>query len=56
MKRILVFGALVSSLAGLAAAQTSTSQVTGTVRDEYGAVVPAAGATITNEATGVDTP
>ncbi len=34
-------------------AQTSTSQITGTVRDSSGAVVPGATVTATNEATGV---
>ncbi len=35
------------------AAQTSTSQISGTVRDPSGAVVPEAAVTLTNEATGV---
>ena len=34
-------------------AQTSTSQISGTVRDSSGAVIPAATVTLTNEATGV---
>jgi hypothetical protein len=36
-----------------ALAQTSTSQISGTVRDTSGAVVPSATVTLTNEATGV---
>jgi len=35
------------------AAQTSTSQISGTVRDASGAVVPGAAVTLTNESTGV---
>jgi Carboxypeptidase regulatory-like domain len=34
-------------------AQTSTSQISGTVRDSSGAIIPAASVTLTNEATGV---
>src|SRR5258708_22959831 len=37
----------------IALAQTSTSEITGTVRDSTGAVVPGANVTATNEATGV---
>ncbi|MEK7750685.1 MAG: carboxypeptidase regulatory-like domain-containing protein, partial [Acidobacteriota bacterium] len=43
--------ALLSALT--CAAQTSTSQISGTVRDASGAVVPGAAVTLTNEATGV---
>ena len=34
--------------------QTSTSEITGTVRDTSGAVVPGAVVTATNEATGIN--
>ncbi len=37
----------------LSVAQTSTTQISGVVRDTSGAVVPAAAVTLTNEATGV---
>jgi hypothetical protein len=37
----------------LAVAQTSTSEISGTVRDSSGAVVPNANVTLTNEATGI---
>jgi len=37
----------------VALAQTSTSQISGTVRDGSGAVIPGANVTLTNEATGV---
>ena len=40
-------------IATLAVAQTSTSEISGTVRDSSGAVVPAATVTLTNEATGI---
>ncbi|PYS37826.1 MAG: TonB-dependent receptor [Acidobacteria bacterium] len=40
-------------LTSLAMAQTSTSEISGTVRDSSGAVVPNASVTLTNEATGV---
>ncbi len=40
-------------VAGLAFAQTSTSQISGTVRDASGAVVVGATVTATNEATGI---
>ncbi len=45
--------AFVFLFAATAFAQTSTSQLSGTVRDSSGAVVPAAKVTLTNEATGV---
>src|SRR5947207_3388331 len=35
-------------------AQTSTSEISGTVRDNSGAVVPGANVTLTNEQTGVN--
>ena len=40
-------------VAGLVLAQTSTSELSGTVRDPGGAVVPGARVTLTNEATGI---
>src|SRR6266852_4855937 len=54
-----VFMTLLKSVAvslfvsGVILAQTSTSQITGTVRDSTGAVVPGAQVTATNEETGV---
>src|SRR5437762_3854734 len=50
MKGILLLLALVDACAF---AQMSTSEITGTVRDSSGAVVPGAAVTATNEATGV---
>ena len=47
------FVAALSLLALTGVAQTSTSQISGTVRDASGSVVPAAAVTLTNEATGV---
>ena len=44
---------LVAASASIATAQTGTSNITGTVRDTTGAVVPGATVTATNEATGV---
>src|SRR5260370_31928404 len=40
-------------VAGFAVAQTSTSEISGTVRDASGGVVPNANVTLTNEATGI---
>jgi hypothetical protein len=48
----LLLAACVFATASLVA-QTSTSQITGTIRDSSGAVVPGAKVTATNEATGV---
>src|SRR5262245_25321942 len=44
---------LVFLLAAICAAQTSTSQSSGPIRDSTSAVVPNAGVTLTNESTGV---
>jgi hypothetical protein len=49
---IRILGLLMSALA-VALAQTSTSELSGTVRDNTGAVVPGASVTLTNEQTGV---
>src|SRR5690242_10839852 len=51
MKRLLL---VLSFWAAVSLAQMSTSQITGTVRDPSGAVVPGASVTATNEATGVN--
>lgn len=51
--RFLSTVAVVLFLAGNCPAQTSTSQLTGTVSDTSGAIVPAASVTVINEATGV---
>ncbi len=45
--------AALSLLALTGVAQTSTSQISGTVRDASGSVVPTAAITLTNEATGI---
>lgn len=50
MTRLAIVVLLVSALAF---AQTSTSQISGTVRDNTGAVVPGAAITLKNEATGI---
>src|SRR5438874_1684731 len=52
-RRFFVLSALVLLLALSCAAQTSSSQISGTVRDASGAVIPGAAVTLTNEATGV---
>ena len=49
--RLLLSLALLAS--GVVLAQTSTSQISGTVTDTSGAVVPNAAVTLTNEATGI---
>jgi len=51
--RFVLATALVCLSAAIVAAQTSTSQISGTVFDASGAVVPAATVTLVNEATGV---
>jgi Carboxypeptidase regulatory-like domain/TonB-dependent Receptor Plug Domain len=53
LNRTLSLLLLVFLLAVSCAAQTSTSQISGTVRDASGAVIPGASVTLTNEATGV---
>ncbi len=54
--KVLVLGALVSLLAGQALAQTVTANITGTVTDPSGAVVPNVKVTATNVATNVSHP
>src|SRR5579884_4206246 len=44
---------LLAASCAIALAQTSTSEITGTVRDASGAVIPGAAVTATNDATGV---
>ena len=53
IKSIVVRSMFVLFSAATLMAQTSTSEITGTVRDTTGAVVPGASVTATNEATGV---
>ncbi len=53
MSRILICLSLALASTLTSAAQTSTSQISGTVSDSSGAVVPAATVILTNEATGV---
>jgi len=50
---VLAIVVLMGLLAAVATAQTSTSQISGTVTDASGAVVPGATVTLVNEATGV---
>ena len=54
MTKRLMLGAVLALLAaaGTASAQTATGQITGTVRDATGAVVPGAAVTVTSELTG----
>jgi hypothetical protein len=52
-QRLLTLLSAVFLLALTCAGQTSTSQISGTVRDSSGAVIPGATVTLTNEATGV---
>ncbi len=54
MKIIVSFLVALVLAAAFALAQTSTSELSGTVRDNSGAVVPAASVTLTNEQTGVN--
>ena len=53
MRQFFAAVAFVFVLAGGCLAQTSTSQISGTVRDASSAVVPNASVTLTNEATGI---
>src|SRR3954447_11481378 len=53
IKQLSILPGVVFLLALSCAAQTSTSQISGTVRDSSGAVIPGAAVTLTNEATGV---
>ncbi len=53
MRNITYAAILVALLAATCAAQTSTSQISGTVRDSSGSAVPHAAVLLTNEATGV---
>src|SRR6266404_1548023 len=53
MKNIISFLVALVLAAAFALAQTSTSELSGTVRDNTGAVVPGAGVTLNNEQTGV---
>src|SRR5258705_114146 len=53
IRNLSVLSAVVLLLALSCAAQTSTSQISGTVRDASGAVIPGAAVTLSNEATGV---
>ena len=54
-KRALLLGAVLSllAMAGTAGAQTATGQITGTVKDATGAVVPGATVTVHSELTGL---
>ena len=52
-RRLLTLSAVVLLFTLSCAAQTSTSQISGTVRDSSGAVIPGATVTLTNEAMGV---
>src|SRR5215472_13495886 len=53
MKTLSVYFCWLLLAATLALAQTSTSELSGTVHDNSGAVVPGANVTLTNEQTGV---
>src|SRR3954464_2840516 len=53
IRRFVYLSASVLLLALLCSAQTSSSQISGTVRDSSSAVIPGATVTLTNEATGV---
>src|SRR5437764_3147318 len=53
MNRYISLLSLVLAFALVCAGQTSTSQISGTVRDSSGAIIPGAAVTLTNEATGV---
>lgn len=53
MKQAAAALALVFLFADLSVSQTSTTQISGTVRDTSGAVVPGCSITLTNEATGI---
>src|ERR1700730_2760157 len=53
MKSLIVLTGVLLLLSIAASAQTSTSQISGTVNDSSGASVPNATVTLTNQATGV---
>jgi hypothetical protein len=53
MRALLKACVLLIALAAPAAAQFETASVVGTIRDQSGAVIPAAKVTLTNTATGV---
>jgi hypothetical protein len=54
MRKLAIFSAVLAMLgmAGTVSAQTATGQITGTVKDATGAVVPGATVTVTSELTG----
>ncbi len=58
MRKVALLGAVFAALlamASTAAAQTASGQITGTVKDSTGAVVPGVAVTVANELTGAKT-